>query len=154
MLKNYTGPGAAGKDGEVTHRFIGELLDDCEVTVSVPDIDGDKSYYCIARRAPSGIRREVNLQGWDLESVAEDSILERRDCAERIAEDLVRDPDKWNMVHAIENYLFHKEISDRICNAKADVDSIVGERYRKIMYNRIYRQVEKEREDGKDSNSK
>ena len=154
MLKDYNGPGADDKEGEVTHRFIGELLDDCEVLICPPDIDGDKSYYRIRKKMPSGIMREVNLQGWDLESVAEDSICEKRDCAERIVEQMVGNPDKWNMAEAIETYSLHKEISDRICKAKMEVDHVVGERYRKLMINRIYKQVEKEHEDGKNSTSK
>ena len=143
MLKDYTGPGADDVEGEIVHRFIGELLDDCDVLVNVPDIDGDKSYYRIMRKMQSGRTVEVLIQGWDLESIAEDCRFEKREYAEDILEKLVRNRDDVNIDDVIEKFSFMMEISDRISGAKADIDDQVGERFRKLMYDRICQEARK-----------
>ena len=148
MLKDYCGPGAGDKYDEITHRFIGELFHDCEVCILTPPIDGDKSYYQITKKMASGESRTVMLQGWDLESVAEDSIVEKRDCATSIMEKLVDHIGNAFVTDKdVETFSLIKEVSERLCTANSEIKYTVSERYHKMMLERVEKQVEKEKKE-------
>ena len=148
MLKDYCGPGSGDKYDEITHRFIGELFYDCEVDIIPPPIDGDKSYYKITKKMASGESRTVMLQGWDLDSVAEDSIVEKRDCATSIMEKLVEHMgDVIVLEEDVETFSLIKDVSDRLCSARAEINYTVSERYHKMMLERVEKQVEKEKKE-------
>lgn len=135
MLVGYIGPGAAGKDGEILHHFIGELLDDCEVYVIVPDIDGDKSYFDVRKKMPSGEIREVNLQGWDLESII-DILRDQKawyanDLMERVVRKENVDFDKSKEVFSL-----MMELYERLIKASREISEETWKRYDKIMEER------------------
>lgn len=143
MLVGYIGPGAAGSDGEILHHFIGELLDDCEVYVIVPDIDGDKSYFDVRKKMPSGEIREVNLQGWDIESIIDILKEEKESYANDIMERVVR-KENIDFEKSKEVFSLMMELEDRLVKAYREVSEETWKRYDKIMEER--RKVE----DGKD----
>ena len=143
MLVGYIGPGAAGRDGEILHHFIGELLDDCEVYVIVPDIDGDKSYFDVRKKMPSGEIREVQLQGWGLESII-DILRDKKawyanDLMERVVRKENVDFDKSKEVFSL-----MMELYERLIKASREISEETWKRYDKIMEER------RKAEDGKD----
>ena len=147
MLVEYCGPGAAGKEGELLHRFIGELFDDCEVRILVPDIEGDKSYYKISKKMPSGKDVEVMIQGWCLESLTEDCYDEKRDYAEKVLERLVLEK-KIDIEEVSEKFGLLMDVYERIRKEMIDIEDEVGKRYMTYLKN------EEARKNGKNCNRK
>lgn len=132
MLKEYTGPGAAGKEGEILHHFIGELLDDCEVYIYVPDIDGDKSYFNVRKKMPSGKVREVDLQGWDIPSIIDILKDVKESYATDIMERVVR-KENIDFEESKEVFSLMMELEERIVKAYREVSEETWKRYDKIM---------------------
>lgn len=132
MLVEYTGHGAAGKDGEILHHFIGELLDDCEVYVIVPDIDGDKSYFDVRKKMPSGEIREVQLQGWDLESIIDILRDEKAWYANDLMERVVR-KENVDFDKSKEVFSLMMELYERLIKASREISEETWKRYDKIM---------------------
>ena len=143
MLIEYIGPGAAGEKGEILHRFIGELLDDCEVYVTVPDIDGDKSYYNVRKKMPSGRTVEVDLQGWGLASIL--SILKEEkawyadDMMERVVRKENIDFEKYK-----DKFSLMMELYGRLLKAYREITDETWSRYEKIMNERRMAENEKD----------
>lgn len=134
MLIGYTGPGSSGKDGEILHRFIASLFEDCDVRITPPDILYDSTHYLISR-SKDGENVECYIKGWDLESIIDDLRVEMKCYAVGVMEELAGDI-SIDIKEPVEKFRFMMEALDRLRKANKEIANEVTRRYMEKIENK------------------